>query len=469
MTLPARLAAGVLPDAVNRDRNSNAYLFAVDLQSALDQAGVQAWLTQLTQLIAALEVPDSAGVRVGTATVAFGASFFTTAGQPRFGLAATQIPAGLASPPSLSALANATSAAADVLIYVLATSEAAVAAFESGLSQTHGTALASVTTELGFQRLDHREPFGFKDGLRNVPGPQRPGVVYVDPARSPEEPAWTAGGSYQAYMKISQNVDAMPALPEADQEQIVGRRKSDGSRLDLPPGTPVAKEGPFTSDACPVNSHIRKVGPRGDLHDETRIFRRGVPYLTLNPDGSVDTGLQFVSFQRSLNDFAVIFDRWMTNPQFPADGTGPDALLARSLITIEKAGFFFVPPADPRFIGASMFDPAPPDPCATGQIVVQKQLIDPNGAPVLSELGGIAFQVLNNGAPIGGQFVTDPSGRAISPQVPRGVPLVVHEIQPPQGFDQTADVPISVSQAAELLVVINRQSAGPGPGPVYSG
>ena len=142
-------------------------------------------------------------------------------------------------------------------------------------------------------------------------------------------------------MKIHQNLDAMAAMAEADQEALIGRRKSDGSRLDLPVGTPVADEGPFTDNTCPVTAHIRKAGPRGALHDETTIFRRGVPFLTLNPDGSVDAGLQFVSFQRSLDDFAVIFARWMTNANFPAPGSGPDGLLSSGVISIERAGFFF--------------------------------------------------------------------------------------------------------------------------------
>jgi deferrochelatase/peroxidase EfeB len=165
----------------------------------------------------------------------------------------------------------------------------------------------------------------------------------------------------------------MAAKPEAEQEQVIGRRKSDGSRLDLPPGTPIAQEGPFDGTACPVSAHIRKAGPRGVLHDQVRIFRRGVPYLTLNQDGSEDA-LQFVSYQRSLEEFAVIFARWIENANFPEAGAGVDVLLGSPLVTIEKYGFFFSPPWDPRFIGAPIFDSTPPDPCAIGRIVVQKEL-----------------------------------------------------------------------------------------------
>jgi deferrochelatase/peroxidase EfeB len=468
-TISIGRAAGILPDAVIRDPNANAYLIALTLAPQLDGAGVQTWLTELSSLITTLEQPGPGAAPVATAAVAFAASFFVSGGQPRFELVQSQVPAQLLTPPSTPALASVPQFPGDVLVYVMSTSEAAVAAFERGLSGTRTTGLASVTVENGFQRSDRREPFGFLDGLRNPAGLRREAVVFVDLDRSPEEPAWAGGGSYVAYIKIHQDLDAMAALSEAAQEEIIGRRKADGSRVDLPLGTPVAAEGVFAeAAACPITAHIRKAGPRGGLHDQTEIFRRGVLYLTLNPDATIDTGLQFVSFQRSLNDFAAIFARWMTNVDFPSTAAGNDALIANSLITLEKYGFYFVAPADPRFIGASMFDPPASDPCAVGEIVVQKQLVDANGQPVLAELGGISFQVLQNGQPFGSPFITDSTGRAISPKVPRNVPLMVHEVAPPPGFEAVADTSVTLSADSELVTIVNQLTPGPGPAPVYS-
>jgi Dyp-type peroxidase family len=468
MSAPAnRLATGVLPDAVIRDPNTNAYLIAVTLSPELSAAGVQTWLTDVTALIEQLEEPDPDGVEVATVCTAFSPTFFLTDGQPRFGLAATQISAGLASPPEIPALTAAASEVGDVLFYVMSLSEARVAVFEQGLSGTRSAGLTAVTVELGFQRASGREAFGFLDGLRNAQG-QRREIAFVDPDISPEEPAWATGGSYLTYIKIRQNLEAMAQKSEAEQDALIGRRRTDGSRLDLPEDTPVDQEGPFEGTGCPVGAHIRKAGPRGALHDETKIFRRGVPYLTLNPDGTLDTGLQFVSFQRSLAEFAVIFGRWMTNPNFPTEGAGEDSLIAQGLITIEKSGFFFAPPSDPRYIGAGIFDPPAVDPCTVGEIVVQKQLLDRNGHPILSELGGISFEVRKEGAAVGGQFTTDPTGRAISPPVPRGVALVVHEVSPPTGFQQAEDASITLTSARELVTIVNHQTPE-GPGPVYSG
>jgi Dyp-type peroxidase family len=470
MSAPAnRLATGILPDSVIRTPNANAYLLTVTLNEALTGEAAQAWLKDITGLVNALQSTFVDGQRAATVNVAFAASFFTdAAGTPRFGLTAAQIPVELTTPPSLPALSAVPAVPGDVLFYVMSLSEAAVATFQSGLSATHGTAVVSDSLELGFQRADGREQFGFRDGLRNIPIEQRPEVVFLDPDRSPEEPEWAAGGSYVAYLKIHQNLEAMAGKTEAEQEQVIGRRKSDGSRLDLPAGTPIAQEGPFEGTACPVSAHIRKAGPRGALHDETRIFRRGVPYLTLNQDGTEDAGLQFVSYQRSLEEFAVIFGRWIENASFPEPGAGLDALLGSPLVTIEKAGFFFSPPWDPRFIGAPIFDPPPPDPCTIGRVVVQKELLGENGQPVLSELGGISFQLLQAGQPVGASFMTDSTGRAISPPVPRGT-LVIHEVSPPQGFQQAPDTEVTLTSARALVRVANHVTPGPGPGPVYTG
>jgi hypothetical protein len=108
-----------------------------------------------------------------------------------------------------------------------------------------------------------------------------------------------------------------------------------------------------------------------------------------------------------------------------------------------------------------------PDPCSVGRIVVQKQLVDANGQPVLSELGGIGFQILQNGRPVGAGFATDSTGRAISPPVPRNQPLVVHEVAPPQGFQQASDVYVTLTTGRTLVSVVDHATPE-GPGPIYS-
>ena len=136
MSAPAnRLATGILPDPVIRTPNANAYLLSVTLNEQLDEDGVKGWLTTVTGLIEQLQGTIEDGRRVATVNVSLAASFFAAAGgTPRFGLSPSQIPAELATPPSLPALVGIPAVAGDVLFYIMSTSEAAVAVFENGLS-----------------------------------------------------------------------------------------------------------------------------------------------------------------------------------------------------------------------------------------------------------------------------------------------------------------------------------------------
>jgi deferrochelatase/peroxidase EfeB len=100
--------------------------------------------------------------------------------------------------------------------------------------------------------------------------------------------------------------------------------------------------------------HVRKVGPRGPGQD-VEIFRRGVPYYTLGPDGSPDAGLHFVSFQATLAQFETVLSTWMLNPDFPAPGAGVDALFRDGHGQVLHGGMFFVPPYSDRFLAAAVF------------------------------------------------------------------------------------------------------------------
>lgn len=456
------LAKGVLPDAVIRDHRAEAMLVACQLDPNLDQAGVQAWLQDLTRLTAELTAPIR-GRPVATVAVGFGRSFFLAPdGAPRFGLAG-RIPAELQVPPVVAGVADPVAGAQDLLLYIMTTSEAQAACFLEGLSGTRALGLRGVVIERGFQRADGRELFGFHDGLRNVRTAERHRVVFVDRDFAPDEPDWVEDGTYLAYLKIPQDFERWGQLPVTEQERIMGRRKDDGSRLDLSPGTDPHSEGDIASDPPSLNAHVRKSGPRGALHDRTQIFRRGVPYLTLREDGALDGGLQFVSFQSSLDQFAVVLSRWMTNPDFPRAGSGPDALFAHGLVRIAKAGFYFVPPHDRRFVGAGMFDPPRPvgQPRLPGRIIIRKRALDTMGNPAPVEVGGIGFQLFraDTNAPVGAVFFTDSAGHARSPEVPLRTPLILREVPPPH-LDPVQEMPVTLNQRRHLIRVDNRVRSG---------
>lgn len=451
------LAQGILPDPVIRDPRADATLVFARLDAGLDRDGVTSWLKEVTALVTDLTKPTPLG-RVAAIACGFGPSFFLRTDGPRFGLTADRIPADFAELPTVTVsdpLANT-----DVAFYIMSTSAAAVARFLQGLAATR-PALVGVTTARGFQRDDRRELGGFPDGLRNTTSANRVKVVFVDREEAPQEPDWLEDGTYMVYLRVKEDLERLAAMSVEDQEKVVGRRKDDGSRLDLPAGTAAKDEGAIT-EKMPAASHTPKAGPRGD-HDSVAIFRRGAPFLDLAPDGSVVGGLHFVSFQSTLANFETILNRWILNPGFPTSAAGVDALFAQGLATIERSGFFVVPPADPRFIGAGVFDPPRPPVHDIGRLIVHKKVVDANGAPALIELGGIGFQVFgSDGKVIGPVFNTRSNGVAISPDLPMNLPLVLREVTPPANTDPATDLNFTLTRRRDLQVVVNHKHQ-PGP------
>jgi Dyp-type peroxidase family len=448
---------GVLPNEVIKDPRAEAMLVAMDLRPELTRDQAKEWLGQLSLMISRLAAPAQ-GQAVASVAVGFGRSFFTGPdGAARFELQ-DRMPAGLPAVPDVSVVEPMP--ATDLMLYMMVTTEAAAAEFLRKLSATRSS-IAKIAIDRGFQRDDRRELFGFLDGLRNAPYPHRYGVTFVDREESaPDEPDWTEDGTYLAYLKIHQDLDLFGALPPEEQERIIGRRRADGSRTDLPEGTEPTDEPEFSSDAPVINSHVRKAGPRGDDRDEVQIFRRGVPYLTLDADGTTDAGLHFVSFQARLVQFETVLSTWMLHPDFPAAGVGPDDLFRSGHATVQRAGFYFVPPYDARFLGARMFDEprAPARPRNVGRVIVRKRAEKPDGTKAFVDLAGCVFQVLDEARqPIGESFRTDSAGHTISGDLPVRVPLILTEMQVPTHLEIVSpEIPFQIDERREMLVVTNR-------------
>lgn len=449
-----RQARGVLPrrkDSVIKDPAAAGTLLLVGLAPGLDRAGAVGLLGQVDVLVKAVrDATGPDGKRTGTVAVGFGAAFFA-----RF--PDVVLPAGLARPPAVPGSADA---AADLAFYVMATREEVPAALMTGLAATG--AVTSVRAEYGHPRADETEPFGYKDGVRNVRRDRRTSVVLVDRDVLPEEPDWAQNGTYMAWMKIPQDLKAFTQLPPTDQDSVMGRDKA-GRRLDLP--APTRNEPDTDASALPPTSHVRKAGPRGPGRDGTEIFRRGLPYAEA-VGGQVASGLQFVSFQASLDQLRVVLNRWMLNPDFPVRGCGQDALLARGLIRIDSHGFFFVPPDTDGPIGTEMFAPPPADgkgrPPKTGKIAVRKRVLDPAGTELDVDLAGFTFQVLDptTGVPVGGPFTTKSHGHALSPDLPTGTALRLDETAFPPGATPAPPFPFTLTAARLVHTVDNTVPAG---------
>jgi deferrochelatase/peroxidase EfeB len=162
------------------------------------------------------------------------------------------------------------------------------------------------------------------------------------------EPDWTKWGSYLVVRSTLQNFGTWDTSALGSQEQTIGRFKFSGAFLDLTDdpaqlNTPPAFASNPQDTVVPLTSHVRKANPRGPGDDQRRIFRRGYPLISGNTNG-IDRGLLFISYARSIStQFEFIFRAWMRNANFPAPGTGQDALFAFESAVL-CGGYYFVPP-----------------------------------------------------------------------------------------------------------------------------
>ncbi len=476
-------AKGILPrgadkDVLYKNPRTCGYFIAVKLDQAIDRARAEAWLGQVSALIDTLVArqPPTAGQEKGdkVAAVAVGLapSFFVVNGALRFE-PPLEPPVAFSGdsqkplPNATGPLSTAAHVDADVLFYVASTFEARVNAFVSQLAAMRPD-VQSLTMDRGYQREDETEPFGYRDGLRNIRTSDRSKFVFVHRnERQLEEPVWADGGSYMTFLRILQQPDQFAALPDDQARDATMGRQRDGTRLDLVgQGVAAREEPPDPPVGLPPSAHVGKAGPRGG-HDDNQIFRRGLPFVETTPDGHLRIGLNFCSFQASIEQFDVIFNDWMMNRQFPPQPSGQeagvDALLdpAKQLTVIEKAGFFFVPPHHENGLAAAVFaEQAGHRPPTTGRVVVHKRVVDPTDPSRRFERRGFNFQILDaQQQPLpGSQFATDSSGRGICPvDLEIGQSYTLQEVAPlPVQNIEPASTPFTMDKANKELVILNQ-------------
>lgn len=113
------------------------------------------------------------------------------------------------------------------------------------------------------------------------------------------EPAWMAGGSYAVVRRIRMLLDDWEQQPRAEQERVIGRRKSDGAPL-----TGGGESTPMDLDATddngkpviPATAHSRVSAP--ETNGGAAMLRRPFSYHDgPRGDGAPDAGLLFVCWQ----------------------------------------------------------------------------------------------------------------------------------------------------------------------------
>ncbi|MFJ4278169.1 iron uptake transporter deferrochelatase/peroxidase subunit [Streptomyces massasporeus] len=146
-----------------------------------------------------------------------------------------------------------------------------------------------------------RNLMGQIDGTRN-PKPTQPDFdqrIFVPENPEKGEPAWMANGSYAVVRRIRMLLDDWEQLSVRAQEDVIGRRKSDGAALSG--GTETTAMDLEKTDAkgnlvVPINAHARITRP--DQNGGAAMLRRPFSFHDgIDTDGVPDAGLLFVCWQ----------------------------------------------------------------------------------------------------------------------------------------------------------------------------
>jgi deferrochelatase/peroxidase EfeB len=185
---------------------------------------------------------------------------------------------------------------------------------------------------------------GFKDGTRNIKtDEQMAQYVWIDRSDQP----WLDGGTYQVVRKIRMLLETWDTDRIGDQQRIFGRDKAEGAPLtgtkefDTPDFTARNGDGQLVIEP---RAHIALSAPENN--GGVMIKRRSYNYTDgLAPDGQLDAGLLFVSYQNDPQHFIRLQQRLGAND------------LLNEYIRHIGSGIFVVPPGpdDGHYIGEALF------------------------------------------------------------------------------------------------------------------
>jgi deferrochelatase/peroxidase EfeB len=162
-----------------------------------------------------------------------------------------------------------------------------------------------------------RDWFGFKDGITQpdvTNAAQMNQLVWVQPHTV--EPAWAAGGTYQAVRIVHFKLEEWEKVPVAQQERVFGRRKATGAPMYASgPNASESFDPVYTNDPqgliTALDSHIRLANPQTpETASTSTILRRSYDYEgNLDVNGVLDMGHAFVCFQRELDTYVTMQTR----------------------------------------------------------------------------------------------------------------------------------------------------------------
>lgn len=190
-----------------------------------------------------------------------------------------------------------------------------------------------------------RNLLGFKDGTRNVATESEyERFVWVDNSDQP----WMNGGTYQVVRKIRMLLETWDVDRIGNQQRIFGRTKQEGAPLSGKAEFDTPNFAAKGADGEPLIDPRSHVGLAArENNDGIMIRRRSYNYTDgLDPNGQLNAGLLFVSYQKDPQDFIRLQNR-----------LGANDLLNEYIRHIGSAIFAVPPaPAEGHYIAQTLFD-----------------------------------------------------------------------------------------------------------------
>jgi putative iron-dependent peroxidase len=145
----------------------------------------------------------------------------------------------------------------------------------------------------GFFYGDGRDLSGYVDGTENPQGDDAVEAALVDGAG-----AGLDGGSFVAAQQWVHDLSHLKAMPQPEQDDIIGRRLSDNEEFD----------------AAPPSAHVKRTAQES-FDPEAFIVRRSLPWADASGEG-----LMFVAFGRTLDAYEVQMRRMVGEEDGIIDG-----------------------------------------------------------------------------------------------------------------------------------------------------
>ena len=162
----------------------------------------------------------------------------------------------------------------------------------------------------GFRFDIGRDLTGYEDGTENPEGAEALSAAIVQGAGKGLD-----GGSFVAVQQWVHNLDDFLSRPEEDQDDTIGRRKSDNEEFD----------------AAPETAHVKR-SAQEDFEPEAFMVRRSMPWAD-----ALHEGLVFIAFGKNFDAYAAILTRMVG-----AEDGQVDALF--SFTTPVSGSYFWCPP-----------------------------------------------------------------------------------------------------------------------------